>query len=64
MKDLRLYREPVKVLDLMNTVMLNVYAHHYPVVLSDVSVYLEEFAYWLDLKRMPKAEYQDYLCVD
>jgi hypothetical protein len=62
-KDLHLYREPVKVLDLINTLMLNAYVHHYPVVLSDVSACLEEFAYWLDLKRMPPVAYHDYLSV-
>jgi hypothetical protein len=29
-----------------------------------VSAPLEELAYWLDLKRVPKAEYRDYLSVD
>lgn len=64
MTDLKLYREPIKVLDLMNTILQNVYAHHYPMILDDTSAYLEEFAYWLDLKRVPKAAYQDYLSVD
>ncbi len=63
-KDLKLYREPVKVLDLMNTVMTRAWAHHYPMVLADVSAPLEELAYWLDLKRVRKAEYRDYLAVD
>jgi hypothetical protein len=62
--DLKLYREPVKVLDLMNTIMDNFYAHHYPMVLADVSAYLEELAWWLDLKRVPKAEYRDYMYVE
>jgi hypothetical protein len=53
----------VKVLDLMNTIMDNFYAHHYPLVLADASPYLEELAWWLDLKRVPKAEYQDYMYV-
>jgi L-fucose isomerase-like protein len=62
--DLKLYREPVKVLDLMNTIMTRAWTHHYPMVLKDVSAPLEELAYWLDLKRVPKAEYRDYLSVD
>ena len=61
--DLRLYKEPVKVLDLMNTIMDNFYAHHYPLVLADVSSCLEELAWWLDLQRVPKAEYRDYMYV-
>jgi hypothetical protein len=32
-------------------------------VLADVSSYLEELAWWLDLKRVPKAEYRDYMYV-
>jgi hypothetical protein len=63
-KDLALYRKPVKVLDLVNTILLNVHAHHFPVVLGDLSIYLEELAYWLDLTRVEKTEYRDYLCVD
>ncbi len=62
--DLKLYREPVKVLDLMNTIMTRAWTHHYPMVLKDVSAYLEELAWWLDLKRVKKAEYRDYLTVD
>jgi hypothetical protein len=62
--DLALYRQPVKVLDLMNTIMDNFYAHHYPLVLADVSAYLEELAWWLELKRVPKAEYRDYMHVE
>jgi L-fucose isomerase-like protein len=62
--DLKLYREPIKVLDLMNTIMTHAWAHHYPMVLTDVSGPLEELAYWLDLKRVKKAEYRDYLSVE
>ena len=63
-KDLRLYREPVKVLDLMNTVMTRAWAHHFPVVMEDVGPYVEELAWWLDLKRVKKEPYQDYLSVE
>jgi L-fucose isomerase-like protein len=63
-KDLKLYREPVKVIDLMNTVMTRAWAHHFPMVMRDVSAYLEELAWWLDLKRVKKEEYRDYLSVE
>jgi len=63
-RHLKLYGEPVKVLDLMNTIMTRAWAHHYPMVMKDVSPYLEELAYWLGLKRVKKAEYRDYLSVD
>lgn len=62
--DLKLYREPVKVLDLMNTIMTRAWTHHYPMVLKDVSACLEELAWWLDLKRVRKAEYRDYMSVE
>jgi len=62
--DLQLYRQPVKVLDLLNTVMTRAFTHHYPIVLADVSAPLEEMAWWLDLARVKKAEYRDYLSVD
>jgi hypothetical protein len=63
-KDLRLYDNPVKVLDLVNTLLLNAYAHHYPMVMQNVGNCIEELAYWLDLKKVRKAEYKDYQYVD
>ena len=39
-------------------------AHHYPMVLTDVSAPLEELACWRDLKRVQKAAYRAYLSVD
>jgi L-fucose isomerase-like protein len=62
-KDLRLYGEPVKVIDLMNTMLVNGLPHHYPMVLNDVGKYIEEFAYWKGLKKIKKVEYKDYLYV-
>jgi len=62
--DLHLFDQPVAVLDLMNTILTRIYAHHYPMVMENLSPYLEEFAYWMDLKKVEKAEYKDYLSVD
>ncbi|MEI7615222.1 MAG: hypothetical protein WCJ54_00805 [Actinomycetota bacterium] len=61
--DLKLYGKPIKVIDLVNTILLNSLQHHFPIVLKDVSACLEEFAYWLDLKRINNIEYKDYLYV-
>ncbi len=61
--DLKLYRKPIPVLDLMNTIIMQAYAHHYPMVMHDVSQYLEETAYWLKLKRISPEPYQDFLSV-
>ena len=61
--DLKLFGESIKVVDLMNTLLVNGLPHHYGVVMSDLSAYLEEFAYWKDLKKVKKVEYKDYLYV-
>lgn len=61
--DLHLYKEPVAVLDLMNTIIYRAGAHHYPMVMRDVGSYLEETAYWLGLKRVSKDPYKEYLSV-
>jgi L-fucose isomerase-like protein len=59
--DIRLYKEPIKVKDLINTILVNSIQHHYPMVLDDVSDYLEELAYWLDLEKVPVKPWQRYL---
>ena len=63
-KELRLYGEKVNVVDLMNTMLVNGLAHHYPVVMKDVGSSIEEFAYWMGLKKVKKVPYRDYLYVD
>jgi len=60
-KDLKLYKEPIEVKDLINTILVNNIQHHYPMVLGDVSDYLEEMAYWLDLEKVPEKKWQRYL---
>jgi L-fucose isomerase-like protein len=62
-RDLHFNGEPVEVLDLVNTMLVNGLPHHYPVVLEDVGGCLEELAYWLELKRVRKVPYRDYLYV-
>ena len=59
--ELKLYREPVKVIDLMNTIFLNSIQHHYPMVLNNVSDYIEEFAYWLGLQKIKKIGYERFM---
>ena len=61
--DLKLYKEPVQVLDLMNTLIVQSWAHHYPMVMRDVGSHLEEIAFWLNLKRVMKDRYTEYLSV-
>lgn len=60
---LKLYGQPIRSADLMNTLFVNGVQHHYPMVLQDVGKYLEEFAYWLGLEKIRRTDYQDYLQV-
>ena len=59
--DLTLNGEPVKAIDLVNTILNSGIQHHFPMVLQNVGKYIEEFAYWLGLKKVLKNEYKDYL---
>jgi L-fucose isomerase-like protein len=60
-KDLKLFGKPINAIDLINTILLNNIQHHYPVVLKDVSKYIDEFAYWLGLKKIKRLDYEDFL---
>lgn len=61
--ELKLYGKPVRAIDLMNTILINNIQHHFPIVLQNIGPYIEEFAYWLDLKKVKRVEYKDYLYV-
>jgi L-fucose isomerase-like protein len=62
--DLALYGEPVKVLDLVNTMLVRGLPHHYPMVMENVEPFIEEFAWWTGLRKVQKVEYRDYLSVE
>lgn len=62
-KNLRLYGESIGSVDLINTLLRNGLPHHFPMVLENVGSYLEEFAFWLDLKKIRRMDYKDYLHV-
>lgn len=59
--NLKFYGEPIKAIDLMNTILVNGLPHHYPFTVADVSAELEEMAVWLGLRRVPRNDYTDYL---
>ncbi len=60
---LKLYDRPVEAMDLVNTLIVNGLPHHFPMVMEEVGKYLEEFAWWLDLKKIKRYDYRDYLYV-
>ena len=61
--NLKLYREPIKSMDLANTMLVNGLPLHFPFVMGSVGKYLEEFSYWLDLKKIKRVDYRDYLYI-
>ncbi len=58
--DLRLNREKISAIDFVNTVMVNKFHHHYPVVFGDVTKEICEIASWLSLRFIKKVPYEDY----
>jgi hypothetical protein len=59
--NLKLNEEPISVRDLMNTIIVRKFQHHYPLVKGDYTNELLEFAAWLDIKPLQKVVYKDYL---
>ncbi len=55
------HKEPIPVVDLVNTILVNGLQHHYPLALSDASDALEELAAWLGLAQVPRAPYANFL---
>jgi len=60
---LKFYEEPIKAWDLANTLLTNGLPHHFPMVMQNVGPYIEEFAYWTELKKVRRYDYRDYLYV-
>ncbi len=60
---LKFYEEPIKAWDLANTFLNNGLPHHFPMVMQNVGTYLEEFAYWAELKKVRRYDYRDFLYV-
>jgi L-fucose isomerase-like protein len=58
---LRLNGEPIPVRDLINTILVQRFQHHYPVVRGTLTEEVMEMAAWLDLKLVAKVEYQNYM---
>ena len=59
--DLKLYDEPIEVLDLINTMLVQGLPHHYPMVLKNTGGLIEELAFWLGLQKIPVVPYRDYM---
>ena len=59
--DLKLYCNQISAIDFMNTIFENNIPHHFAIVLKDVGKYIEEFTCWIDLKKVRRFDYKDYI---
>lgn len=59
--NLSLNNEPVKALDLINTILINGFQHHFPVVPGKYNDEIKEFFAWLDVLPIQKIGYEDCL---
>lgn len=59
--DVRMNGESIGVLDLVNTVQVNGFQHHYPMVPGCLESEIKEFAAWLGLRPLEKVPYADHL---
>ena len=57
---LRLNRQPIKTIDLVNTIMTHGFQHHYPMMAGDITDVCMEVAAWLNLKPLHTVPYEDY----
>jgi L-fucose isomerase-like protein len=59
--DLHLNGEPIGVIDLMNTIIVQQMQHHYAVASGDLHEEMLEVAAWLGIKPVEKVPYKNYL---
>lgn len=59
--DLRLHGEPVLVRDLINTILVQRFQHHYPIVRGTLTEEIMEMAAWLGMELVSKVEYRNYM---
>ncbi len=62
-RDIKFYDKPAQVMDVANTLLVGGLPHHFPMVMENVDKYLEEFAYWMGLRRAKRYDYKDYMYV-
>ena len=55
--------EDITAKDLVNTILVNGFQHHFPVIKGDYTAEIKEFAAWLGLTPIKKVPYADYLQV-
>jgi hypothetical protein len=48
-------------MDLVNTVMVSGFEHHFPLAMGDLSESVLEFAAWMSITPIEKVPYRNYL---
>jgi len=61
MGNLKLNREKISVSDFLNTILVQRFQHHYPIVGGDFAKEVMEIAAWLGLSLVKKIPYEEYL---
>ena len=61
MGNLKFNGEPINVRDMVNTLLVRRFPHHYPLVMGDFSEELMEISAWLGLENIQKISYTNYL---
>ena len=59
--NLTLNGEKISSKDLLNTILVSGFQHHFPVIIGDYTNEIKEFAAWTGLAPIKKVEYADYL---
>ena len=61
LENLMLNRESISVRCFINTILVQRFAHHYPIVYGDYSREISELAAWLNLRLVRKIPYEQYM---
>ena len=61
MTNLKLNGESISVRDFINTILVQRFSHHFPIVSGNLYSEVMELAAWLNLGLVKKVEYQDYM---
>ena len=61
--NLTLNGEKIGAKDLLNTILVHGFQHHFPLVIGDYADEIKEFAAWAGLRPLEKVPYADYLQV-
>lgn len=59
--DLRLNRQSISALDLLNTILVQRFQHHFPMVKGDYTKEVSELMAWMNLKPIQAVKYEDFM---